>query len=108
MSSIITHLTNRQLGDLNVDTILPVDGTQGCLQAFSLLKQRNSHLKLILSVGGATGGANFAAVAADPTKRLTCANTARSLIDQYRFDGIDSMSHFRFLSLSLAKLITSS
>jgi chitinase len=69
---------------------MPVDGTQGCLRAFQLLKQRNPHLKLILSVGGAVGGTNFAVVAADPVKRATCAATARSLIDQYGFDGVDS------------------
>lgn len=70
---------------------MPLDGTQGCMQAFQHLKQRHSHLKLILSVGGASGSANFAAVAADPAKRVTCASTSRSLIDQYSFDGIDSM-----------------
>jgi chitinase len=70
---------------------MSVDGTQGCLRAFQNLKQRNPHLKLILSIGGATGGSNFPAVAADGAKRIICASTARSLIDQYGFDGIDSM-----------------
>jgi chitinase len=68
---------------------MAVDGAQGCMQAFQLLKQRHSHLKLILSVGGASGSSNFAAVAADPVKRVTCAATVRSLIDQYGFDGVD-------------------
>jgi chitinase len=70
---------------------MDVDGTQGCMEAFRLLKQQHSHLKLILSIGGANGSANFAAVAADPVKRITCAASSRSLIDQYGFDGIDGM-----------------
>jgi chitinase len=70
---------------------MSVDGTQGCLRAFQNLKQRNPHLKLILSIGGATGGSSFPAVAADAAKRALFARTARSLIDEYEFDGIDSM-----------------
>ncbi|KAF2435715.1 glycoside hydrolase [Tothia fuscella] len=77
------------LADVEKDMQMQIDGALGCMRAFQSLKRTYPHLKPILSIGGATGGANFAAVAADPAKRTTCANTARTVIDLYGFDGID-------------------
>jgi chitinase len=74
---------------------MPVDGTKGCLRAFAQLKSQYRYLKLILSIGGAgDSNAVFSAVAADSAKRVKFASTARALVDQFSFDGIDSMSAY--------------
>lgn len=67
-----------------------VDGAQGCLGAFSAIKRRYPHLKLLLSIGGGgPAGQSFAAVAANPVARENFGRTARDLVRQYRLDGID-------------------
>src|ERR1700712_4570633 len=85
-------LTGLQLSNEYADCQMPIDGTQGCLRAFAQLKVQYTHLKLILSVGGAgSNAAAFAAMAADSSKRNIFASSCRGLLDQYSFDGIDSM-----------------
>jgi len=80
-----------QLSDDWADDKIDVDGTKGCLRACVALKSQHPHLKVILSIGGGgKGSENFAAVAADPTKRNTFAVTARQLCDTYQLNGIDS------------------
>ncbi|KKK18771.1 hypothetical protein ARAM_004308 [Aspergillus rambellii] len=69
---------------------MPVDGTTGCLRAFSQLKPQYSKMKLVLSIGGGgKGSENFAAVARSQSRTETFAQTARKLVDEYRLDGID-------------------
>jgi len=80
-----------QLSDDWADDKIEVDGTNGCLRACVALKQRFSHLKVILSIGGGgKGSEHFAQVAADPSKRRAFASTARQLVDSYGLDGVDS------------------
>jgi chitinase len=86
-------LIGRQLDNTDIDCRLPVDGQQGCLRAFAQLKNQYSHLKLILSVGGANGNkVAFANAASSDSSRARFASSARFLVDQYSFDGIDSES----------------
>jgi hypothetical protein len=67
-----------------------MDGTQGAMRACAKLKQQRPYLKLIVSVGGAEGNnQDFATIASNAQKRTNFAYTARQLIDQYNFDGID-------------------
>lgn len=84
-------MANRwQLDDQEVDCHMSIDGTQGCLRAFSQLKSRYSHLKLILSIGGAKGSKiAFANASSDSTRCARFARSARTLVDHYSFDGID-------------------
>ncbi|KAJ5139480.1 Glycoside hydrolase superfamily [Penicillium atrosanguineum] len=78
------------LSDEWADTQMPVDGAEGCLQAFVQLKQQYSKMRVILSVGGGgKGSENFAVVARSRSGVDTFARTARALVDQYGLDGID-------------------
>jgi len=78
------------LSDEWADTQLEVDGSQGCLRSFAALKQQHSHLKLVLSIGGGgQASQNFATVASNPSTRTRFADSARTLVNQYGFDGID-------------------
>lgn len=72
---------------------MPVDGTEGCLRAFTQLKQQYPQLKVILSVGGGgKGSENFAKVARSPSAVQIFALSARGLVDQFGLDGIDGMT----------------
>lgn len=73
---------------------MEVDGTKGCLRSFAALKQipRNSHVKVIISVGGGEGSKAFPPMAQNPTRRSRFAASARALVDKYGLDGIDSRS----------------
>ncbi|KAJ5893256.1 hypothetical protein N7495_004947 [Penicillium taxi] len=78
------------LSDEWADTQMPVDGTEGCLRAFTQLKQQYSKMKVILSVGGGgSGSENFAAVAHSRSCLDTFVRTCRELVDQFGLDGID-------------------
>ncbi|KAA6416205.1 MAG: class V [Lasallia pustulata] len=78
------------LSDAYADAQIEVDGTNGCLNALTNLKQQYPLLKVILSIGGGgPGSAPFAEVASSGTTRNTFAMSARTLIDEYGLDGID-------------------
>lgn len=71
---------------------MPVDGTTGCLRAFTQLKQQYSKLKVILSIGGGGKGSdNFALVAGSRSRTEVFCRTARQLVDMFGLDGVDSM-----------------
>jgi chitinase len=81
-----------QLSDEWADSQMPVDGTNGCIRAFTQLKAQYSKMKVILSVGGGgKGSENFAAVARSQTRLETFARTAKGLVDEFGLDGIDSV-----------------
>ncbi|KAE9566097.1 Chitinase 1 [Colletotrichum fructicola] len=61
----------------------------GCVKQLYLLKQANRHLKVILSVGGATWSSHFATVARSEQSRQLFAKTSVSLMKDWGFDGID-------------------
>ncbi|OKL59468.1 hypothetical protein UA08_05106 [Talaromyces atroroseus] len=78
------------LSDEWADSQMPVDGTEGCLRAFTQLKQQYPQLKVILSIGGGgKGSENFASVARNPSAVAMFASSARALVDQFGLDGID-------------------
>ncbi|KAF7167981.1 hypothetical protein CNMCM5623_001175 [Aspergillus felis] len=78
------------LSDEWADSQMPVDGTNGCLRAFTQLKAQYSKMKVILSVGGGgKGSENFAAVARSQTRLETFVRTAKELVDEFGLDGID-------------------
>ncbi|THC91046.1 hypothetical protein EYZ11_009486 [Aspergillus tanneri] len=78
------------LSDEWADAQMPVDGTQGCIRAFTQLKSQYPKIKVILSVGGGgKGSENFAGVARSQVGVETFARTARQLVDQFGLDGID-------------------
>lgn len=71
---------------------MPVDGTEGCLRAFTQLRQQYPQLKVILSIGGSgKGSENFAKVASSPAAVAQFAHSARALVDQFELDGIDGI-----------------
>ncbi|KAI9835193.1 MAG: hypothetical protein M1819_002563 [Sarea resinae] len=86
----MTQPNQSQLSDEWADSQIEVDGTHGCLRSFAALKAQHSHLKLILSIGGGGKASEpFAAVASDPAARERFASTARLLVNQFGFNGID-------------------
>ena len=72
-----------------------MDDTQGCINALTKLKEEYPLLQIILSIGGGgPGSANFARVAANNTTRHIFARSAKDLVNQYGFDGVDSKLGF--------------
>jgi len=88
----LTKLTTFKLSNPWVDSEVEVDGTNGCLGSFALIKARYPHLKVLLSVGGGGNGSLFfSSVAASNVKRQQFASSCRLLVERYGLDGIDSM-----------------
>lgn len=67
-----------------------IDGYEGCLAALAALKQRNPHVKTIISVGGGSGSGAFPALAGNPEARSTLARELVDFCDRHCFDGVDS------------------
>ena len=61
----------------------------GVLGAFIILKIKNPHIKLGISVGGWGRSANFPGVAADPVKRQNFATNIVKFIDYIGYDFVD-------------------
>jgi len=67
----------------------PPTALYGCLNKLGIAKRQNRNLKLLLSIGGWTLSANFAAVAADEAKRSQFVKTSIQLVEDLGLDGID-------------------
>ncbi|KJZ69595.1 hypothetical protein HIM_11009 [Hirsutella minnesotensis 3608] len=61
----------------------------GCVGQFFHLKKKHRSLKVMLSIGGATGSANFPVVARSETGRKTFARTVVTMMKDWGFDGVD-------------------
>ncbi|KAH9462456.1 hypothetical protein MJO28_002772 [Puccinia striiformis f. sp. tritici] len=61
----------------------------GCFNQFRQLKQKNRHLKLVLSIGGWSYSANFAPATDSPEKRQKFADSAVAIVENYGLDGLD-------------------
>lgn len=92
------NISNGQvvLGDPYADTekTFPGDSSsQGALNGnfgqLLKLKQRDPHLKTLISVGGWTWSGQFSNVASTPQSRDEFANSAVAFIKKYGFDGVD-------------------
>lgn len=82
------------LNDENADCQISVDGVDGCLRAWTQMRDKNyPEMRVILSVGGAgAGGQIFDAITSDPIKTERFARSAKALVDQFSLDGIDGMN----------------
>jgi chitinase len=74
--------------------ILPnADGTLDVpadfLESALLTKAHNNGVKVLVSVGGATGSGNFAAIAATSTLRFKFVNQVYAFIKNHKYDGVD-------------------
>lgn len=61
----------------------------GNMKQFALLKQRNRHLKVSLSIGGYSWSSNFSAIASSSSARATFTKTALNHLQNLGLDGID-------------------
>ena len=83
-----------EYADFQIETIPEISteysyGYSGIISAFSVLKIKNPHLKLGISVGGWTKSGDFPEVARDKIKRQNFANNIAKFIDYLGFDLID-------------------
>ncbi|KAK2733938.1 hypothetical protein FQN57_001921 [Myotisia sp. PD_48] len=78
------------LSDEWADEKMPVDGTNGCLRAFTQLRYQYPQLKVILSIGGGGAGSqHFATVTANPVALARFVETAKGLVDRFGLNGLD-------------------
>ncbi|KFY96387.1 hypothetical protein V500_02469, partial [Pseudogymnoascus sp. VKM F-4518 (FW-2643)] len=86
------------LSDEWADTDKPFEGDPiddassnlyGCLKQLYILKKKNPHLKVLLSIGGWKYRANFATPAGTVSGRSTFALSAVSLVQNLGLDGLD-------------------
>lgn len=70
---------------------MEVDGVNGCLGSFMVLKLKYPHLKVLLSIGGAGSSQSFRILSQTASRRDNFAKSANLLVREARLDGIDSI-----------------
>ncbi|XP_030368868.1 acidic mammalian chitinase-like [Scaptodrosophila lebanonensis] len=95
-TSLCTHISYTFFGISesgefkSLDPWLDLDSGLGFISKTIALKQKNSNLKIIATVGGWNEGSNkYSAMAADPNKRALFISSALSFIQEHGFDGLD-------------------
>ena len=84
-----------EYADFQIPTIPELSGISygepyaGVIGAFAVLKLKNPHLKVGISVGGWTRSGDFPGVAADKVKRQNFASNIAKFIDYLGFDFVD-------------------
>lgn len=80
---------------MKADTEVDVEGTRGALPALVKLRdEKFPHLRVLLSIGGGSGSANFASVAADKNRTARFCESAKNMVLRFGLDGIDSTTSF--------------
>ncbi|CAH1764457.1 3447_t:CDS:2, partial [Entrophospora sp. SA101] len=91
------------LGDPWSDTDIHFDGDSwndnvknlyGNFKQLYLLKKKNRHLKVSLSIGGWTWSTNFSAVASSHNSREKFVNSAIKLMNDLGLDGLDNANNY--------------
>ncbi|KFY60078.1 hypothetical protein V497_03885 [Pseudogymnoascus sp. VKM F-4516 (FW-969)] len=77
------------LSDELADGTMEVDGVNGCLGSFMVLKKQHPHLKVLLSIGGADSSQSFRILSETAARRDNFAKSANLLVREARLDGID-------------------
>ncbi|KFY82384.1 hypothetical protein V498_08603 [Pseudogymnoascus sp. VKM F-4517 (FW-2822)] len=77
------------LSDELADGTMEVDGVNGCLGSFMVLKDKFPHLKVLLSIGGVDSSQSFRILSETAARRDNFARSANLLVREARLDGID-------------------
>jgi chitinase len=79
-----------QLSDERADCEIPVDGTNGCINALRQVQvEKYPLVKLILSIGGAADSKTFDKITSNETHLERFVHTARMLVDDLGMNGVD-------------------
>lgn len=78
---------------------MEVDGVNGCLGSFMVLKDKFPHLKVLLSIGGVDSSQSFRILSETAARRDNFAKSANLLVREARLDGIDSKFSISYYEL---------
>ncbi|CAK7271543.1 hypothetical protein SEPCBS119000_004660 [Sporothrix epigloea] len=85
----VTETGHVFLGDEYIDAQMACDGVQGVLGSFLHIQQEQTHLQIVISIGGPEYTSTFAAIAANPVYRDNFAQSVYGLVEASGVDGVD-------------------